>query len=203
MQNALSFNSIQIPVVSKEDGSQWVSVTHVCQALDVSPAAQREKIKNGVEFSWSDIESTGADGKHYTMFCVAASHAHLWVASIQAARVREDIRDQFIAYKHECANVIYNHFTAKGEDFLGIAQQLAQINNKLDHLVGATDAVFGDDKVEIQSLVERVAQEYKVDGRTVWGWVQTECDVGSYKKQNMKVKNFLLNKLGKGIRVVK
>jgi hypothetical protein len=52
-------------------------------------------------------------------------------------------------------------------------------------------------------LVNQVAEEHGVDGRTVWGWIQTECDVASYKKQNLRIKNFLRNKLGKGIKLVK
>ena len=84
----------------------------------------------------------------------------------------------------------------------GFMSMLEKINKKLDQLNGVAETVFGDDQKEIQDLVLKVADAYRVDGRTVWGWVQTECDVSSYKRQNIKVLNFLRKKLGKGIKLV-
>ena len=206
MQKALVFNQREILVVTHE-GKQYVSVRHVCDALEIPFQTQHEKLKVSPEFSCQVILTAGADGKTYKMFCILAEHAHLWVAGISAAKITNPERQkQFIAYKHECAGVLHEHFVNKGEDFLGIAQQLkefrAEINQKLDSLLGVADTVFGDDKDEIQSLVQDVADLYKVDGRTVWGWIQSELDVQSYKRQNRKVINFLKNKLGKGLTLV-
>ena len=204
---AINFNGRGIAVVTDETGKQWVSVRHVCEALGVDIEGQRKKLKSRPEFNCGVISAVGNDKKNRSLFCIAAKHAHLWVTDIASTRVKSEIREQFIAYKHECANVIYNHFQQKGEDFLGIAQQLKEFRNEvleeLRHIRGVADTVFGDDKDEIQNLVSRVASMYGVDGRTVWGWVQSELDVQSYKKQNRKVINFLRNKLGKGLKLVK
>lgn len=204
---AVDFNGTAIAVITDEEGKQWVSVRHVCTALGVDEEPQRKKLRKSPEFSCRHREATGPDGKNYSMFCIAAEHAHLWVAGISAAKIKPEIREQFIAFKHECANTLYNHFQQKGEDFLGIAQQLTEMRQEMkrgfDELRGVADTVFGDDKNEIQSLVEDVARIYQVDGRTVWGWVQSELDVQSYKKQNRKIINFLRKKLGKGLTLVK
>lgn len=201
--NAIQFRTTSIPVVSDSHGKKWVSVRHVCEALGIRNNGQQEKLKSSQEFTCLDICTTGSDGKNYSMFCISADHAHLWVAGISSAKVSPDIREQFIAYKHECANVLRDHFTGRGGDFLGIAQQMQRIEQKIGNLAGVADTVFGDEKDEITHLVQAVADKHKVDGRTVWGWVQTNCDVGSYKKQNLKVKNYLKNLLGEGLRIVK
>ena len=101
-------------------------------------------------------------------------------------------------------DVLYKHFMPRGElDMSGFISRFDLIDKKLDQLNCVAETVFGDEQKEIQDLVAAVAKLYEVDGRTVWGWVQTECDVSSYKKQNVKVKNFLKNKLGIGIKIVK
>jgi hypothetical protein len=205
--NAIDFKGTMIQVISDENGKRWVSVRHVCEALGIDHKNQRAKLQSSPEYQWGDITSVDRQGRNYPMFCISAEHAHLWVAGISAAKIRPDIRDSFIAYKHECANTLYNHFQSKGEDFLGIAQQLMgkmdSICSEIKHIRGATEAVFGDDRDEIQTLVQEVSALYQVDGRTVWGWVQSELDVQSYKRQNRKIINFLKNKLGKGLTLVK
>lgn len=210
---ALVFNNTDIPVVLSKDGVPFVSVRHVCESLGgIEYSNQLKKLKSSPEFNCGDITTVGNDGKNREMFCIQSDQAHLWVAGISAAKITNPERQKaFIAYKHECANTLYTHFMNKGEDMFGIAQELLtrfntmdkNINAKLNEMLCVQETVFGDDKTEIMELVNQVAEEHGVDGRTVWGWIQTECDVASYKKQNLRIKNFLRNKLGKGIKLVK
>jgi hypothetical protein len=204
--NAIDFKGTMIPVVSDDVGRQWVSVRHVCEALGVDNKAQQRRLGNE-NFTCGLKATHDTLGRRQELFCIVAEEAHLWVAGISPARLHLDVRKEFLIYRRECSAVLYNHFQQKGEDFLGIAQQLqefrTEVNKKLDDLRGVADTVFGDDKNEIQTLVEQVSQMYKVDGRTVWGWIQSELDVQSYKRQNRKIINFLKNKLGKGLTLVK
>jgi prophage antirepressor-like protein len=73
----------------------------------------------------------------------------------------------------------------------------SNLSHKLDDLVCGSKTAYGDDQDQIHGLVAAVAEGYGVDGRTVWGWIQTECDVASYKKQNVKIINFLRSKLNR------
>jgi hypothetical protein len=205
---SLVFNNTEIPVVVNKDGVPYVSVRHVCETLGVSPQKQHLKLSKSPEFMCHHMVMHDTSGRVQELFCIRADQAHLWVAGISAAKISNPERQKaFITYKHECANVLYQHFLQKGEDMFGIAQELrdfrAEINAKMDGLMGVADTVFGDEKEVIQNLVKQVAEMHGVDGRTVWGWIQTEIDVASYKKQNMRVINFLRNKLGKGITLVK
>ena len=138
------------------------------------------------------------------VFCIPLEQLNGWLFSIQPNRVHEDIRPNLIHYQQECFQVLYNHFMPNGvQDLQPFMDSLNSLHQKIDHIVGATEAIWGDDKDEVQRLINQVAELYQVDGRTVWGWVQTDCDVGSYRRQNRKIINYLKNKLGKGLTVIK
>lgn len=97
-------------------------------------------------------------------------------------------------------DALYKYFMPNGAtDLSALLDRFDLLDKKMDGMIGVSETVFGDDQKEIQDLVAAVARVHGVDGRTVWGWVQTECDVSSYKKQNLKVKNYLRNKLGSGV----
>ena len=204
----LEFNKIKLPVVLSKDDVAFVSVRHVCDSLEIPFQSQHVKLTRSLEFTCHDIVTHDAIGREQKMFCIQADQAHLWVAGISSAKITNPERQKaFIAYKHECANTLYTHFMQKGEDMLGITQELREfrkdITSRIDHLTGMQDTVFGSSTGRIMTLIQEVAMLYGVDGRTVWGWIKSECDISSYKKMEVKVENFLLNKLGKGIKLVK
>lgn len=195
----VEFHGNVIEAVKDEKGECWVSVRSICEGIGIDPKNQRDKIQRDSRYRWGDITSPSAGGIQ-TMLCLPLNQLSGWLFSINANKVREDVRPKLLQYQKECMEVLYKHFMPKGERDLGvIMERLSIMNNKLDEIGCIKDTVFGDDQKEIQELVTKVAEVYRVDGRTVWGWVQTECDVSSYKKQNHKVMNFLRNKLGKGV----
>lgn len=192
---SIDFNGRCIQVVTDEAGKQWVSVRHVCEALGISNQMQQQKLKRSPEFSCNVIITTGPDGKSYNMFCIAAEHAHLWIAGISSAKIRPEVREQFIAYKHECANIIYNHFMRKGEDFLGIAQQLkefreetnqrlgrvedscAGLRREVDDLRGICDVFTNtSNQDQIRREIEETKQVLGVDGRQITGYLRKHAN---------------------------
>ena len=195
----VEFHGNVIEAVKDERGECWVSVRSICDGIGVSWPPQYTKIKNDPRYRGYDIVTPSASGSQTTL-CLPVNQLNGWLFSINANKVHEDVRPRLLQYQKECMEVLYKHFMPKGERDLGvIMERLSIMNNKLDEIGCIKDTVFGDDQKEIQELVTKVAEVYRVDGRTVWGWVQTECDVSSYKKQNHKVMNFLRNKLGKGV----
>jgi len=198
------FHGHVIEAVKDEKGELWVSVRSVCEGIGVEWARQCQKLSADPKFSCVHMYTAGADGKSYETVCIPLNQLNGWLFSINANKVREDIRPKLLQYQQECMDALYKHFMPRGElDMSGFIARFDLIDKKLDQLNCVAETVFGDDQKEIQDLVSAVAKKYGVDGRTVWGWVQTECDVASYKRQNLKVKNFLKNKLGKGIKLVK
>lgn len=200
----MPFDSKIVEVIRDGYGNLGVGVRSICEAIGIAPNNQIEKLKGNSRFNWYFSISVAADGKNRDTFCIPLNQLNGWLFGINPNKVPEHVRPALIAYQQECFQVLYKHFMPRGEmDLQPFMDRFDRLEKKIDHLAGAADAVFGDDKDEIQTLVQQVADAYEVAGRTVWGWVQTELDVNSYKKQNMRIKNFLKNKLGIGLKVVK
>lgn len=203
-----------IEAVRDENGECWVSVRSVCEGIGVDWAGQWRKISSDPKFTCCHMSTHDSIGREQDMVCIPLQQLNGWLFSVNANKVKEDIRPKLLQYQQECMGVLYKHFVPRGEHDLSAflarfdlidhrLEQFDVVNKKLDEMLCISETVFGDDQKEIQDLVAAVAKVYCVDGRTVWGWVQTECDVSSYKKQNQKVKNFLKNKLGLGLSLVK
>jgi hypothetical protein len=199
----MPFDSKLVEVVKDDQGVPWVSVRSICNNIGVDSPTQVEKLKKDVRFNRWDMPSTGSDGKQYRMFCIPLEQINGWLFSINPNKVPDTVRPKLIAYQQECFQVLYKHFMPRGEmDLKPLMERFDKLDAKLDELNCVKETVFGNDEPEITDLVKQVSEKYKVDGRTVWGWIQTDCDVGSYKKQNLKIKNYLKKKLGIGLQLV-
>lgn len=211
----ISFHRNVIEAIKDENGGLWVSVRSICDGVGIEWARQCQKLSEDPKFICIHMYTVAGDGRQREMVCLPLNQLNGWLFSINPNKVREDIRPKLLQYQQECMDVLYKHFMPQGEVDMSIfisrfdmidkkiEQRMDLMGKKLDHMACVAETVFGDDQEEIQELVRNVAKVYNVDGRTVWGWVQTECDVSSYKRQNLKVKNFLKNKLGLGIKIVK
>lgn len=200
----ISFHGHVIETVKDEKGGLWVSVRSICEGVGIEWARQCQKLSEDPKFNCRHMYTVAGDSRQREMLCISVNQLNGWLFSINPNKVRDDIRPKLLQYQKECMDVLYKHFMPRGEvDMAVFISRFDLIDKKLDQLNCVAETVFGDDQEEIQDLVNAVAKKYSVDGRTVWGWVQTECEVASYKKQNIKVKNFLKNKLGLGIKIVK
>jgi hypothetical protein len=198
--NNVNFYGNNVEVVKDEKGEIWVSVRSICEGIGVDWKSQWAKLSSDQKFNCGDITSVARDGRQREMVCLPLNQLNGWLFSINANKVREDVKHKLLQYQQECMDVLYNHFMPNGAtDLSALLDRFDLLDKKMDGMIGVSETVFGDDQKEIQDLVAAVARVHGVDGRTVWGWVQTECDVSSYKKQNLKVKNYLRNKLGSGV----
>jgi len=202
-QVVMPFDNSVVEVIRNENGEPFVVVKSVCDSIGVAHWKQTDRLKANPTFKGSTYVVPSAGGPQET-YCLPLNQLNLWLGSINPMRTKEPVRSNLITYQRECAEILYRHFMPRGElDLQPLMDRFDMLDKKIDDLRGIADTVFGDDKTEIQSLVEAVSQMYRVDGRTVWGWIQSELDIQSYKKQNRKIINFLRNKLGKGLTLVK
>jgi prophage antirepressor-like protein len=205
----IDFAGTNLEVAHTGDAKQWfMTVEDVARAYGVERAAimnaisrHRDEIREKLEIDGvTKCDSIGRQQEMRVIYRDGVIKLGYFMRGERAKAFRQFATDLVTQYLDENG----------GNSADGFMQLLARLdgmettlNKKLDQLNCVAETVFGDDQKEIQDLVTAVAEKYKVDGRTVWGWVQTECDVSSYKRQNLKVKNFLRNKLGKGLRPVK
>lgn len=92
------------------DGTAWVVVRRVCEALGIDTDSQRKKLRT---MPWAVTvmnTATGPDGKNYQSFCIDLDSLPMWLATIQPSRVRPEIRPKLERYQKECARVLRDHF---------------------------------------------------------------------------------------------
>jgi hypothetical protein len=100
----------------KKDGKVWVSVRRVCEALGIDVESQRKKLKDEARAPWAVtvmMTATGPDGKNYQTFMIDLDSFPMWLGTIDASRVREEIRPMLITYQKEAAIVLRDHFFGK------------------------------------------------------------------------------------------
>jgi hypothetical protein len=107
---------VEIPFYSDNvqavrDGEQvWVVVKRVSESLGIDHDTQRVKLKEKPWAVTGFIPATGPDGKTYEVFCLDLKSLPLWLATIDAGRVKPEVRFQLVAYQRECAEVLARHF---------------------------------------------------------------------------------------------
>lgn len=97
----------------KKDGKVWVSVRRCCESLGIDDATQKEKLKTKEWATYGFIPSVGADGKRREQFMIDLDSFPMWLGTIEASRVREEIRPMLIAYQKKAARVLRDHFFGK------------------------------------------------------------------------------------------
>jgi hypothetical protein len=94
----------------EQDGRLWVAVKPVCEALGIDNKGQQAKLSTKTWAVVEFISTTGADGKRYEMSCLDLDSLPMWLATIEPARVRAEVRAKLETYQKECARVLRDHF---------------------------------------------------------------------------------------------
>lgn len=101
----LEFNGKTIYFLAK-DGTWWIAIKPICEALNVDYEAQRKAINRDDILSLLPSTQTvvAADNKLREMVCLPEMYIYGWLFSIQSKS--EELKQ----YKLECYKVLYNHF---------------------------------------------------------------------------------------------
>ncbi|WP_289055763.1 phage antirepressor N-terminal domain-containing protein [Carboxylicivirga marina] len=115
-------NDVSIVIIN--DKEKHVPIKPICEALNIDPKRQIDKIKHDdILSSVGGLKpSVGADGKTYEMFCLPYMYIFGWIFTINPKNVKEEAKANVLKYKIECYKVLFNHFTDQGE-FLELKQK--------------------------------------------------------------------------------
>ncbi|NMM98117.1 phage antirepressor N-terminal domain-containing protein [Bifidobacterium olomucense] len=105
----IPFHGDTIEAVMSE-GKWFASLRRMCENLGVAYAAQYVKLKEKPWATISIIETVGADGKSREMTMIDRRTMTMWLAGINASKVREDLRPKIEAYQCEAADVLDRYF---------------------------------------------------------------------------------------------
>jgi hypothetical protein len=90
-----------------------VVLKRVCESLGVDPEGQRQRLRDPNRAPWAVTcmtQATGPDGKNYEVFCIDLECLPMWLATIDASRVKPEAKFKLLAYQKECARVLRDHF---------------------------------------------------------------------------------------------
>lgn len=108
----IDFHGVTIEALPPNgDGKVWISVRHVCDALGIDPDGQRVKLSTK-EWACTEIISVQLPGSSQTraLTCIDLDSLPLWLATIEASRVKPAVRPLLLAFQKECARVLRDHF---------------------------------------------------------------------------------------------
>lgn len=199
----IAFAGSNLTVHTVSDPKRWfMTVEEVAKAYGVTKDAifksldrHKDELREGLERCRQSVHTPGGEQDALIIYREGVIKLGYFMRGERAK-----------AFRQFATDLVIQHLDSTGqnsaEGFSILMSKMDEIHNEVKFIRGASETIFGDDKELINDLVRKVAEMYAVDGRTVWGWIQVECDVASYKRQNLRVINFLRNKLGKGIKLV-
>lgn len=107
------FHGDELDVIQR-NGTAYVAVRRVCEALGIDESGQRRKL---TEKTWACAEFISAqmpgDDQAREFFCLPFDSLPMWLATIEPSRVAEHVRPKLELYQRECARVLADHFLGR------------------------------------------------------------------------------------------
>ena len=105
IEKFLEFNGKRISVLCA-DGTWWVAIRPICEALGIKYEAQFERLQNhrilGQLFRKQGM--VAADNRFREMVCLPEKYVYGWLFSINSEK------PELIEYQQTCYDILYNHF---------------------------------------------------------------------------------------------
>ncbi len=79
-----------LDAIQDGDGKVWASLKRLCENLGVSMQVQLRKLKTKSWAVVTEMVTTGPDGKQYTMSMIDLDSLPMWLASIDARKVKSE-----------------------------------------------------------------------------------------------------------------
>ena len=94
----------------QDDGGVWVSLRRMCESLGIAMPRQMRKLK---EKPWANVAMKAmldTAGRKFEVVCLHLDSVPMWLATIEASRVKKEIRPKLELYQREAARVLAEHF---------------------------------------------------------------------------------------------
>jgi DNA-directed RNA polymerase specialized sigma24 family protein len=146
---------------SREDAQ--VSIRRVCEALGVASQSQLEKLKGKAWATVTMIVAVAEDGKQREHAMIALKSLPMWLATIDARKVSEHVREKLARYQKEAHDVLAAHFLKqempeKQEQFPGGPNALVPLLSAMTSALQQLAAGQQQNTATVQALAARVEQ---------------------------------------------
>ncbi|QDJ93789.1 phage antirepressor N-terminal domain-containing protein [Acinetobacter haemolyticus] len=112
-QITVPFHSAELYLVEHE-GQPYTPMKPIVDGMGLDWAAQFNKLKQKFSSTIAEIAMVANDGKERFMLCLPIRKLAAWLYSVNANKVRPELRDTVIMYQNECDDVLWDYWT-KGQ----------------------------------------------------------------------------------------
>ncbi|MBD1590177.1 phage antirepressor N-terminal domain-containing protein [Pseudomonas typographi] len=110
VSNVIQFRRSKLLLVDQA-GEPFVAMKPVVEGMGLAWQTQHRKLMAGRFASViTMMVTTGFDGKQYEMACLPLRKLPGWLMSIHASKVREELRENVIAYQNECDDALWAYW---------------------------------------------------------------------------------------------
>lgn len=121
-------------VLVGQGNEPYVAMKPIVTNMGLHWAAQFVKIAERFASVVSEIETTGGDGKQYSMTCLPLRKLPAWLYSISPNKVKPELRDKIIRYQEECDDALWDYWTKGSASRPGtntVNQQIAMSRHRV------------------------------------------------------------------------
>lgn len=120
-QREINFYNDKVTAVVASNNTIYVPVKPLCELIGVDWSTQHRKIQNDPVLAdemrsmvirpQTSTEAESSRPKSSTMVCIPLNYLNGWLFSINANRVKDEIKDVVIRYQRDCYNILFNAFS--------------------------------------------------------------------------------------------
>lgn len=99
----------------QQDGKVWVSLRRLCENMGVSFSTQLKKVKAAEWACVAEMTTHDVTGRQQVASMIDLDTLPGWLFSVNAGKVREEVRAKLVRYQREAARVLADHFFKRAE----------------------------------------------------------------------------------------
>lgn len=109
--NEIEINGIKLVTVENEEHRPFVMIRPICDSLGLNYKAECNEMMADDVFKYTLQRYTFiVNGKIVTEYCLPFTMVFGWIYLINPKNVAADKQEAFLEFKHECAQVLNEHF---------------------------------------------------------------------------------------------
>ena len=157
-------NIVQVPFYGdtldaiQDERGVWVGVKRACENVGLDGNGQSQRLKRMPWATTCMTHAVAEDGKEREMLFVHLDCLPMWLATIEASRVKEEVRPKLVAYQKECARVLRDHFFGRRTDAVDV---LAALVTQLPALIASSV------NTAVDAAMKRSNERSLVDANTI------------------------------------
>ena len=155
----ISFHGQTVPVFT-QNNQHYVAMKPICENIGLDWKAQYDRIKRHAVLSEGMVMiTTPSKGGEQQTICLPLDYLNGWLFSVEATRVKPQIRESLLQYQRECFRVLNEYFNPKTSQ-PKLAQTTVADRTPLRQ---AVSALVGKCNIDYSSAYSMVHQRFGVE----------------------------------------